>query len=146
MIRTPGAAPAFSARLGTAAMLLAGAGVAGLLTVLYLYNPLKVGFYPRCPLFVLTGIYCPGCGALRATHALLHGHVITALGYNAVYVLTLPFLFYSIAAHATQFMYGRAVLPTVPLSARQAKAVLWAMVAFTVLRNVPIYPFNILAP
>lgn len=140
------ARPAFGARLGTAALLLAGAGLAGALAVLYLYNPLRVDFYPKCPLFLLTGIYCPGCGALRATHALLHGHVFTALGFNAFYVLTLPFLFYGSAARAGQRLAGRAVLPTARLTPLQAQAVLWGMVAFTVLRNVPLYPFNLLAP
>ncbi|HET7231331.1 MAG TPA: DUF2752 domain-containing protein [Longimicrobium sp.] len=146
MSHAAGARPAFGARFGTAALLLAGAGLAALLVVLYLYNPLQVGFYPRCPLYLLTGIYCPGCGALRATHALLHGHVITALGYNAFYVLTVPFLAYSMAGHAARWMMGRAILPTVRISPRQAKALLFAMLAFSVLRNVPVYPFNLLAP
>ena len=138
--------PAFGARLGTAAMLLAGAGAAGALAVLYRYNPLKVDFYPRCPLYLLTGIYCPGCGGLRATHALLHGHLFTALGFNAFWVLAVPVLLYAVAAQAGQRLYGRAVLPAVRLSPRHAQALLWAMVAFTVLRNLPVYPFNLLAP
>ncbi|HET7463643.1 MAG TPA: DUF2752 domain-containing protein [Longimicrobium sp.] len=145
-MRLAAARPALGARFGTAAMLLAGAGLAGALAVLYLYNPLQVDFYPRCPLYLLTGIYCPGCGALRATHALLHGHVFTALGFNAFYVLTLPFLFYGLAAQAGQRLYGRPLLPAVRLRPWQAQAVLWGMVAFTVLRNLPVYPFNLLAP
>ena len=56
------------------------------------YPPLEVHFYPRCPLFVLTGIYCPGCGALWAGHALLHGHLDAAFGYNALFVVDAPFL------------------------------------------------------
>jgi hypothetical protein len=38
------------------------------------------------------------------------------------------------------------VLPTVRLSGRMARAILWVFVVFTVLRNIPIYPFNVLAP
>lgn len=146
MIHPAGARPGFGARLGTAALLLAGAGVAGLLALLYLYNPLQVDFFPRCVLYSLTGIFCPGCGALRATHALLHGHVLAALGYNAVYVATLPALFYVLAGQATQRLYRRVVLPPVRISGTQAKAVGWAILAFTVLRNVPLYPFDLLAP
>lgn len=127
-------------------MLLAGAGVAGASAVLYRYNPLQVDFYPRCPLYLLTGIYCPGCGGLRATHALLHGHLLTALGFNAFWVVAVPFLVYALAAQAGERLYGRAVLPTVRLSPRHAQALLWAMAAFTVLRNLPVYPFNLLAP
>lgn len=114
--------------------------------VLYRYNPLQVDFYPRCILFVATGVYCPGCGVLRASHALLHGHVFTALGFNALFVVLLPFLLYAIAAQLLQAAYGRPVLRTGQLSGRNARALLWVFFAFTLLRNVPLYPFNLLAP
>jgi hypothetical protein len=114
--------------------------------VLYLYNPLQVSFYPRCVLFLLTGIYCPGCGVLRATHALLHGRIAAALGYNALFVVALPFLLYAMAAQLTQAAAGRPVIPTVHLSGRNARLILWVFIVFTVLRNIPLYPFNLLAP
>ncbi|HEU4560410.1 MAG TPA: DUF2752 domain-containing protein [Longimicrobium sp.] len=114
--------------------------------VLYLYNPMRVNFYPRCVLFVVTGIYCPGCGVLRASHALLHGHVFTALGFNALFVVMLPFLLYAVAAQVLQAAYGRPVLPTRSLTGRQARLVLYVFVAFTLVRNIPLYPFNLLAP
>ena len=114
--------------------------------VLYRYNPLQVDFYPRCLLFVFTGVLCPGCGVLRASHALLHGHLFTALGFNALFVLILPFLLYAIAAQVLQAAYGRPVLRTVPLSGRNARTLLWVFVAFTLLRNIPLYPFDLLAP
>jgi hypothetical protein len=114
--------------------------------VLYRYNPLAVNFYPRCPLFVITGIYCPGCGALRAMHALLHGRIVTALDYNALFVVALPFLLYAISAQVSQALAGRPVLPTRQLTGRQARAIFWVFMIFTLLRNLPIYPFNVLAP
>jgi hypothetical protein len=113
--------------------------------VLYRYNPLQVNFYPRCFFFVLTGIYCPGCGALRAGHALLHGHLLTALDYNALLVVSVPFLAWAVAAQAIQALTGRRI-PTYQLSGREARAILWLFIAFTVLRNIPIYPLNVLAP
>jgi len=125
---------------------LAAVPVAAALGVLYLYNPLAVSFYPRCLLYVFTGIYCPGCGVLRATHALLHGRILTALDYNALYVVALPFLVYAIAAQLSRAVLGRPVLPTRTLSGRQARAIFWVFILFTLLRNLPIYPFNVLAP
>jgi hypothetical protein len=113
--------------------------------VVYRFDPLQHGFYPKCILFSLTGIYCPGCGALRATHALLHGHVGTALGYNALFVAVLPFLAYALAGQATRALWGRR-LPAYTLSGTQAKAVFWAVILFMVLRNVPLYPLSVLAP
>ena len=124
---------------------VAAAASAAAATVLYRYNPLEVGFYPKCILFTLTGIYCPGCGALRASHALLHGHVLTALDYNPLFVVLLPFVAYALAGMALQALTGRR-LPTYTLSGRQAKAVFWVVVAFMVLRNLPVYPLSVLAP
>jgi hypothetical protein len=114
--------------------------------VLYLFNPLAVHFYPRCLLYVATGIYCPGCGALRAAHALLHGRILTALDYNPLFVVALPFLAWAIAAQGLEAAAGRPVLPTVRLSGRMARGILWLFIVFTVLRNIPVYPFSILAP
>ncbi len=66
--------------------------------VLYgLFDPAKVPF-PRCPFFALTGLKCPGCGSQRAVHQLLHLHIGTALGYNALFVLMVPVLLLLLAA------------------------------------------------
>ncbi|HEX8904671.1 MAG TPA: DUF2752 domain-containing protein [Longimicrobiaceae bacterium] len=124
----------------------AATAAAPALAVLYLYNPLQVGFYPRCLLYVVTGVYCPGCGALRAMHALLHGRILTALDYNALFVLSLPFLGYAIAAQGLEALAGRPVLPTRRISGRTARGILWLFIVFTVLRNIPVYPLNVLAP
>jgi hypothetical protein len=114
-------------------------------SVLYVYNPLAYGFYPRCVLLRLTGLYCPGCGALRATHALLHGHLLQALDYNLLYVLTLPFAGYLAASYLSAALTGRR-LPTYTLSANQARLVFVLVMAFAVLRNLPYAPFTYLAP
>ena len=145
MSTVAGAPPSTTLRRGMLAM-LAAALVGGALAVLYLFNPLAVNFYPRCLLYVTTGIYCPGCGVLRATHALLHGRIGAALGYNALYVIVLPFVTYGVAGQVLQLVCGRRVLPTYYLSGRQARAIFWVFMIFTLLRNLPIYPFNVLAP
>ena len=132
-------------RIGLAAGLGAAAASAAAAVVLFVYPPLEVGFYPRCPLFLLTGIYCPGCGALRAAHALLHGHVLEALDFNVFFVLFLPFLAYAAASRISAATRGRA-LPTVFLPSRAIWALFCVIVAFTVLRNLPYAPFSVLAP
>ena len=60
------------------------------LMVLYTYPPEDFAYYPKCWLYVLTGLHCPGCGATRAVFALLHGDWEQALAYNALFVLLLP--------------------------------------------------------
>ena len=59
------------------------------LGALWRLDPAKTQLYPGCPWLVVTGLYCPGCGGVRALHALVHGRVVEAVGYNAF----LPFLF-----------------------------------------------------
>ena len=128
-----------------AAWVAAGAGVAAAVPVLYRFNPMQVHFYPRCPLYVMTGIYCPGCGALRAGHALLHGHLLTALDYNVLFVAALPFLAYALLAQGVQAVTGRR-LPAYRLSGGETKAILWALLLFMLLRNLAVYPLSVLAP
>lgn len=41
-----------------------------------------------CTFYMLTGIYCPGCGNTRSVTAMLHGHFLTAVRNNA----SLPFI------------------------------------------------------
>jgi hypothetical protein len=127
------------------AWLLATSAAVASVPVLYRFNPLEVHFYPRCPLYVLTGIYCPGCGALRAGHALLHGHLLTALDYNALLVVAAPFLAWALAAQAVHALTGRRI-PTHQLSGVESRAIMWLFIAFMVLRNLPIYPLSVLAP
>lgn len=71
--------------------LLPAAGLLASAIVLWRFNPSQHGFYPRCMLHATTGLDCPGCGILRATHQLLHGHWIDAFTLNPLYVITLPF-------------------------------------------------------
>jgi hypothetical protein len=55
-------------------------------------DPNQAGHYPPCPFLFLTGLYCPGCGGLRAVHALAHGDVGAALGLNPLLVVMIPLL------------------------------------------------------
>jgi hypothetical protein len=62
---------------------------ATLVLVLFFFDPSRSGFYPLCYFHRVTGLLCPGCGGLRATHQLLHGHILEALRLNAFLVLVL---------------------------------------------------------
>src|SRR5437764_764257 len=70
---------------------LLGAGVLACL-ILFYFPPEKTPIYPRCMLYTLTGLQCPGCGGLRAAHHLLHGHIRTAFHYNPLLFVLLPVL------------------------------------------------------
>lgn len=66
------------------------AALAGGTLLLYFFDPVTAGFFPVCPLHATTGLDCPGCGTLRAVHALTHGHLAAAWHFNAFFVLMLP--------------------------------------------------------
>ena len=115
--------------IGIAAALVAA-------VVLFFFNPSQHGFYPRCFFKMVTGLDCPGCGGLRATHQLLHGHMRAALELNPLFVVSLPLLAYFAARSVIQYFTGRAW----PQPFRKP-AWLWAagavVLAFGVLRNLP---------
>lgn len=48
----------------------------------YAVDPERRGWFPQCPVRRLTGFDCPGCGAQRALHDLLHGDVAAAAAHN----------------------------------------------------------------
>jgi Protein of unknown function (DUF2752) len=140
----------------TAALAVAAAG--GLM--LAVFDPATSGVFPPCPVHYLTGWYCPGCGSLRAFHQLLHGHLRAAWAMNPLTVVLLPFLAYGLAAHVLHELQGagspgagsrttglRTIrLPELFLPAMWIRALGAAIILFGIVRNIPLHPFNLLAP
>lgn len=61
------------------------------LIILYVLDPAKYNFMPKCPFRLLTGLSCPGCGFQRSLHALLHGQIQSAISYNYWFVYAMPY-------------------------------------------------------
>ena len=125
----------------SAVALFAIAGAA----VIYIFDPRVPGIYPVCPFFGLTGYHCAGCGTLRALHSLLHADIAGALGYNAFAVVALPFIAYSYISGATR-AFVRQPLPRVFIPHRWIWTLLAVIIAFWIIRNLPLHPFSLLAP
>jgi len=109
------------------------AALAAVVLLVYRFDPSAVDFFPKCLFFSATGLACPGCGSTRALHALLHLDLAAAFRWNPLPFVLLP-------AGALWLALARAR----PAS-RLARALPWvlagAIVAFTVWRNLPGYPF-----
>jgi len=60
--------------------------------IYYALDPSASSLFPRCAFHSLTGYKCPGCGSQRAVHALLHGDVAAAFGYNALLFIAVPWI------------------------------------------------------
>jgi hypothetical protein len=122
--------------------------VVALLTIslYYFIYPLYQQYFPKCIFHNLTGLYCPLCGTQRAVSSLLHGNILLALKDN---LLVIAAVFFGIFLFATFFfkpLNRKNIYYRIIYSALFLKAVLYIFVAFTILRNIPAYPFTLLAP
>lgn len=116
-----------------------------LICVYVFINPSKVDFLPKCPLYFTTGLYCPGCGSQRATHQLLNFNLLGVLNQNILYVLGILLFMYNgliiiLNKYFNKSIYNYMYHPKTPI------IILVLVIAFWVLRNLPYYPFNLLAP
>jgi hypothetical protein len=113
--------------------------------LLYFVEPTEGTWYPRCLLHWLTGLHCPFCGTTRSGHALLNGDVAQAAAWNIVAVVLLP------AGVLWLYAVTYCLLTNRPLPRlRMPNWVLWTalgcLITFAVVRNLPFYPFDLLAP
>lgn len=105
------------------------------------------GGYPECTLRRVTGLYCAGCGMTRASHALLHLRLAEALAYNPLIVATTPFILGSLLLSSAAWLCGdRYRGPRVTITKNWAIGFLIVILVYTVLRNIPRWPFTLLAP
>ncbi|ABA87631.2 hypothetical protein Pcar_0371 [Syntrophotalea carbinolica DSM 2380] len=124
-------------------LLVVGAVVAT--GVLLCFSPVENRWFPPCPFRSLTGWYCPGCGSTRALHHLLHGRIGAAFGYNALMVVSVPFL---LVRGVAGLIPGRALRGFDEKALKPAAiiGICVLVVVYGVLRNLPAYPFSFLAP
>ncbi len=128
-----------SAALALAALLGTAAGL-----VLFWFDPRQYHFYPICFFHETTGLLCPGCGALRALHQLLHGHLVAAFRFNPVLVASLP-LFGWLGA---RYCLRKGANQPASLSPRPLWLwlILTTVLVISVLRNLPGPLFAMLRP
>ena len=131
--------------------LAAAAGVVCGLSILFRMNPSGEWqrFFPKCMFFWATGLHCPGCGCQRALHHLFNGRFLLALQCNAMVMIALPWLTWEAVRSSLVFLelpVPDFMVARRRLSGRQAMSIAIAVTAFWVLRNIPFWPFNWLAP
>jgi hypothetical protein len=111
--------------------------VATAIGVLLHFPPAQNSFYPRCPIYELLHLRCPGCGATRAFAALLRGHFNEAVHLNGLTTLLLP-----IGAIWGFRWYCRFVRHEVDRWPQAPRIAIYAALAvammFTIVRNLPL--------
>jgi hypothetical protein len=130
------AVPAVATRVPTRAPLGVAVGVGAACIGLALWNPGDHGT-PLCPTKAITGLDCPFCGGLRAVSSLTRGHIGAAADHNVIVVALAPLLV------AWWVLWWRADRRGAPPPRLHLPRVAWlavavVLVAFTVVRNLPV--------
>lgn len=96
-----------------------------------------------CPLYLVSGKYCPGCGVSRMCMALMRLDFKAAFGYNALLMTLLPVG--AVFGIRRWLIYVKTGATDMDIPENVAVIVAFVLtVAFWILRNLPQYAF--LAP
>jgi len=117
-------------------LLLAG-GVAAASVALHLRDPHDAGSWGVCPLYALTGHYCPGCGGLRAVNDLTNGDVLGAASSNLLFVLSIPLLAFLWVRWFRGRWKGEPTTPEVGNPYVLSAVAIALLAIFSVARNLP---------
>lgn len=119
--------------------------IVALAVLFFLLNPSDYQLFPRCIFNSLTGYYCPGCGSQRAIHSLLHLNFAGVVSYNFLFLPAVLAIAYHYLHPLLNKKFGWK-LPNI-LYKKYTPWIIFAIVLiFWILRNLPVYPFSILAP
>ena len=99
-----------------------------------------------CVFHEVTGLYCPGCGAGRACYSILHGQFLEAFCYNPLMTVLLPLIGLYIAARMVDWVVTGGNHIDRKINVKFLTWVLVIVVVYGVLRNIPVFPFTLLAP
>lgn len=121
-------------KLSSAAVILAAAGL------LYYVIHNLTGFAIHCPIHLVTGLDCPGCGVTRMLFAMLELDFKSALDYNAAIFVSLPVLaLLGVSKTYDYIRYGKN------MKRKWFEITTYCMVAFFVLfgilRNIPYFEY-----
>jgi hypothetical protein len=119
--------------------------IGGVFSLIKLVPPTPDSLYPKCISYQFTSIHCPGCGMARATHSFLNGRIEQAFAYNFLGMALLPLGVFILLRWVYHFVRGTPPKP-LPGRIRMPQVLMVAFVLFWILRNIPAYPFTLLAP
>jgi hypothetical protein len=112
---------------------------------LYRFGP-SASFFPGCLFHRLTGLQCPGCGMTRAAYATLHGRLGEAFRFNPVGMVLFPAALVGMGLELIGWVRGKPLPPRFRVGGRWAWGIAGVLLVFWILRNIPVWPFTLLAP
>ena len=119
--------------------------VLGVAVLFFILDPNKHDLFPKCAFHSLTGAYCPGCGSQRALHSLLHLDFAGVVSYNFLFLPAALLLLYHYL-HPLLNRLFKWKLPNLFYMKYTPWVIFTVVILFWILRNLPWYPFSVLAP
>ncbi len=107
--------------------------------IYYFIDPSKSAFFLRCPLNLVTGYECAGCGVQRAFHELLHFRFLQAFKYNPLFVVAIPILLIIIILRFFKSNKNTVALNRMISSRTFVILVLVIVFVFSLLKNTDYY-------
>lgn len=105
------------------------------------------GTMSECGFLKFTGWHCPGCGGTRCAQSILNLRWADAMGYNPMLMTGfLVFIGGSAYLIIRMTLLGKPAPHMPNIRPRWIGFGVGAIVLFTILRNIPAYPFTLLAP
>ncbi len=124
-------------------------GALGLALAAYLLHqkgPSGLPWLPGCMFHQFTGLSCPGCGMTRAAHAVLHGRFAEAFRFNPMGMILLPVAVVGTGIEMAGWIRGKPLPFRLNVGAAGAWVLVGIIGGFWILRNIPMWPFTLLAP
>lgn len=117
---------------------LGAAVTAGLTVALHFRDPHQSGSWGFCPSAAM-GVYCPGCGGLRAVNDLTNFDLAAAASSNLLFIALIPLILGLWARRVVVRWRGGGAGPIQPTRLHWwlGAGLIAVAVVFTVLRNLP---------
>lgn len=117
-------------------LVIGGLVVGGLTVAVHLRDPHQHGSWGLCPLYALTGIYCPGCGGMRAVNDVTNGNLRAAISSNVLVLTLLPMVVLWWLTSLRDRWRGASVVPLARRHGTTLTYVIGAVaVLFAIVRN-----------
>lgn len=120
-------------------------GVTVLAVLFFVLDPAKHSLFPRCIFNSITGYYCPGCGSQRAIHSLLHLRLMDVVSYNFLFLPAALLILYHYLHPLLNRFFGLK-LPNILYHKLTPWIIFMVIILFWIFRNIPVFPFSVLAP
>ncbi len=119
--------------------------IVALAILFYFLDPLVHPIFPKCIFHSMTGLHCPGCGSQRAIHSLVHLNFAGVVSNNVLFIPALLMVVYGISIPVINRKFEKNY-PNLMKHPKTPLVILILIILFWIIRNIPFYPFTILAP